>query len=61
MGVIAIVILVLLGFCSTNNSVQAQAACSTQCRDQLRACTKNYSGKTCRTEYDICMKGCQKK
>jgi hypothetical protein len=61
MRTVAIAILVLLGFCSTNNPVQAQPACSTQCRDQQKACTKNYAGKTCKTEYDICIKGCQKK
>jgi hypothetical protein len=56
---VGIVIVVLLGFCSANNPAQAQSTC-TQCRDQLKACTKNYAGKTCKTEYDICMKGCKK-
>jgi len=48
------------GTSGTNNPAQAQQACA-QCRQQLQACTKNYAGKTCKTEYDICMKGCQKK
>ena len=55
----AIVIMVLLGFLSANNPVYAQSTC-TQCRDQLKACQKNYAGKTCQTEYNICMKGCKK-
>jgi hypothetical protein len=55
---VAIVIVVLLGF-TANNPVRAQSTC-TQCRDQLKACQKNYAGKTCKTEYDICMKSCKK-
>jgi hypothetical protein len=31
------------------------------CRDQQRVCAKNYSAKTCKTEYDICMKACRPK
>ncbi len=54
-----IVILMLFGFCSTNNEVHAQSTCA-QCRDQQKAGMKNYPGKTCKTEYDICMKGCKK-
>jgi hypothetical protein len=32
-----------------------------QCQDQQRACAANYSAKTCKGEYDICMKGCRSK
>jgi hypothetical protein len=56
---VAIVILVLLGFYGADDPVQAQSTCA-QCRDQQKACMKNYPGKTCKTEYDICMKGCKK-
>jgi hypothetical protein len=56
---VAIVIVVLLGFVSANNPVQAQSTCAA-CRDQLKACQKNYAGKTCQTEYNICLKGCKK-
>jgi hypothetical protein len=59
MRVITIVILALVGFWIASNSVQAQSTC-TQCREQLSACNKNYPGKTCKTEFDICMKGCKK-
>jgi hypothetical protein len=41
--------------------VQAEQSNSCkQCREQQQACAKNYAAKTCKTEYDICMKGCQK-
>jgi hypothetical protein len=39
----------------------AQSDACKQCRDQQRACMANYSGKTCKSEYDICMKGCRSK
>jgi hypothetical protein len=62
MRAIAIVILVLLGFYSANNPVQAQQSSNCkQCSDQRRACMSNYSAKTCKTEYEICMKACQRK
>ena len=64
LGVIAIVIVVLalFGFCSINEPLRAQqpSDCK-QCSEQQRACMKNYSGKTCKTEYDICMKVCRRK
>lgn len=43
-------------------SAQAQQAnnCK-QCSDQKRACMSGYSGKTCQTEYERCMKNCQRK
>jgi len=31
-----------------------------QCRDQQQACAKNYSAKTCKAEYDMCLKSCKK-
>ena len=40
---------------------QAQAANSCkECSDQRRACASGYSGKTCQTEYERCMKNCKK-
>jgi hypothetical protein len=32
-----------------------------QCSDQRRTCTSNYSAKTCQTEYDRCIRECQRK
>jgi len=61
MRTVVLAVLALFGICSAYNPVQAQQSCSAQCRDQLNACSKNYSGKACKTEYDICVKGCQKK
>ena len=62
MKITAAAILVLFGLCSITLAAQAQQSNSCkQCREQQQACVKNYSGKTCKTEYDICMKGCQKK
>jgi hypothetical protein len=61
MPIIATVILVLFGLCSITAAARAEPAnACKQCRDQQQACTKNYSAKTCKTEYDICMKSCQK-
>jgi hypothetical protein len=57
---IAAATLVLFGLCSIATAVQAQQSCK-QCREQQQACSKNYAGKTCKSEYDICMKSCQKK
>jgi len=52
----------VLGFFLISNIAQAeQSASCKQCRDQQRACMSNYSAKTCKSEYDICMKGCQRK
>jgi hypothetical protein len=62
MKLIAPAILVVFGLCSITTPVQAQQSNSCkQCREQQQACVKNYAGKTCKTEYDICMKSCQKK
>ena len=62
MPTIAATILVLFGVCSIVPAARAeQANACKQCWEQQQACTKNYSAKTCKTEYDICMKGCQKK
>lgn len=59
---IAAIIVVVFGVCSITTTARAQQSSSCkQCRDQQQACSKNYSAKTCKTEYDICMKSCQKK
>jgi hypothetical protein len=62
MRTIAIIVLVLFGFCYVNNETRAQKsdACK-QCSDQRKACMSNYAGKTCKSEYDICMKHCRQK
>jgi hypothetical protein len=58
------ILLMLIAFAtwSAPREAQAQAANSCkQCGDQRRTCMANYSGPTCQTEYDRCMKSCQKK
>jgi len=62
MRTIAILMLVLLGLCSTDTAARAaQSDACKQCRDQQRACMSNYAGPTCKTEYDRCMKSCRRK
>jgi len=60
-GFISIVIIAFIGL-SAQNLAQAQPAngCK-QCADQRRTCMSGYSGKTCQTEYERCMKNCQRK
>ena len=60
MPTIATIIVVLLSVCSITAAARAESSTCKQCRDQQQACAKNYSAKTCKTEYDICMKSCQK-
>ncbi len=38
---------------------QQSSSCK-DCSDQRRRCTSNYSGPTCQTEYQRCMKTCKK-
>ena len=45
----------------TSTAHGAQAGGCKQCQDQQRVCRANYSAKTCKTEFDICMKGCRGK
>jgi len=61
MRFVAATIIVLLGFCSITAVQAEQSNSCKQCHEEQQACAKNYSAKTCKTEYDICMKGCQKK
>jgi hypothetical protein len=58
----AITVLTLVSFCGTFDAASAQQPNSCQiCRDQQRACMKNYPVPTCKTEYQMCMKSCGKK
>ncbi|HEY1361439.1 MAG TPA: hypothetical protein VGF60_04285 [Xanthobacteraceae bacterium] len=53
---------VLLAICSFSAEMRAQGTSSCkECREQQQACLKNYSGKVCKNEYDICIKACRKK
>ena len=62
MRTIISVLFVVLSFCIIAAEVRAEGSNSCkQCGDQRQACTKNYSAKVCKTEYDICMKHCRAK
>jgi len=61
MRIITIALLIVSVTCSALNTAQAQQSNSCkQYSDQRRACMSGYSGKTCQTEYDRCMKNCKK-
>jgi hypothetical protein len=57
-----LMIMLVLAGVGANISVASaqQADTCKQCSDQRRHCMANYPGKTCTTEYDICMKHCRK-
>ena len=61
MRTMAIVLLVLFSSFGITEAVRAESSSCKQCREQQQACAKNYAGKACKTEYDICMKSCQRK
>jgi hypothetical protein len=62
MRVVTSLMIILIVGLSAPQLARAQAANSCkQCSDQRRACTTGYSGKTCQTEYERCMKSCQRK
>ena len=56
------VITVVLVITSAPRFAQAQQGNScNQCSEQRRTCMSGYSGKTCQTEYERCIKNCQRK
>lgn len=62
MRVLMLLIIVALVGASAPRLAQAQPANSCkQCGYQRRACMSGYSAKTCQTEYERCMKNCQRK
>jgi hypothetical protein len=62
MRVLMLLMIVVLVGVSAPWSAQAQQANSCkQCSDQKWACMSGYSGKTCQTEYERCMRNCQRK
>jgi len=38
----------------------AEAQSCKDCAEQQKACMKNYAGPACKTEYQICIKSCEK-
>jgi hypothetical protein len=59
--VMSLIIIVLIGTSAPRLAQAEQANSCKQCSDQRRACTSGYSAKTCQTEYERCMKNCQRK
>jgi hypothetical protein len=57
----SLIIIVLVGLGAPRSAQAQQANSCKECSDQRRACMSGYSGKTCQTEYDRCMKNCQRK
>jgi hypothetical protein len=59
MRLVAITLMVAIGAYATFDAAHAQTSCKV-CADQQKACTKNYAGPTCKSEYQMCMKSCKK-
>jgi len=61
MQIVAFIFISLVCSLSASTGAHAQQpnACK-QCSDQQKACLSNYSSKTCKAEYDICIKTCKK-
>jgi hypothetical protein len=57
----SIVLVILAGLSQPGISWAEVSNSCKQCGVQRRTCMSNYSGPTCQTEYDRCMKTCQKK
>jgi hypothetical protein len=62
MRITTTVLLIVLATCSGISAALAQQSNSCkQCSEQRRACMSGYSGKTCQTEFERCMKNCKQK
>lgn len=61
MRIIILISLISAILVTTRMAPAAPANACKQCQDQQRACMANYPTKTCKAEYDICMKSCRAK
>jgi hypothetical protein len=64
MRAVTIVFILMLGSGCFTMTTSARAETSDACKkcgEQQTACRKNYAAKTCKTEFDICIKGCKAK
>ena len=57
----SLMIIFVIGLSEPHFARAQQANSCKQCSDQRRACMSGYSGKTCQTEYERCVKNCQRK
>lgn len=54
-------IIVTLVLCVFGSAPALAANPCKDCSDHLKVCRVNYQASTCKAEYDICMKACQRK
>jgi hypothetical protein len=61
MQVSKLVLLIVIGLSALASDARAAPpdTCK-ECSDHRKRCMANYPGPTCKTEYDICMKGCRR-
>jgi hypothetical protein len=59
MQILALLLLVGVTIWGVPRASTAADSCKA-CADHRRTCMANYSGKTCQTEYDRCIKDCKK-
>jgi len=60
-SIIAVVVIVFTTYGAVNTAQAQQSNSCKQCSEQRRTCMSGYSGKTCQTEYERCMKNCKQK
>jgi hypothetical protein len=60
-ALILLITVALVGASAPRFAQAEQGNSCKQCSEQRRACMSGYSGKTCQTEYERCMKNCQHK
>ena len=54
----AVAVFALAGLLAASEAARAQS-CKV-CAEQRAACMKNYAGPACKTEYQMCLKACNK-
>jgi superoxide dismutase len=58
---VAMALVMVAGLSGAADTAEAQQPSCKACSEQQRACMKNYAGATCKSEYQMCMKSCEKK
>jgi hypothetical protein len=61
MRFVAIMLAAIAVSWSLASAASAQSDSCKKCGEQKRACSSAYSGPTCQTEYERCMKSCKQK
>lgn len=60
MRLVAVVTFVLFAHGGTTVSVRAADSCNKECREDNKACLGAHTKLACKTNYDICIKHCNK-